>query len=155
MADAKAKARDAPVDGDTLSEQPDSKRTKTAVVGPMDAFVQSQKQINDDTCNFVLDNAPNTQPEGYKKKLSEAAELNEQLDAAYDDNDFDTVEKVQPKYEGAMRKQRPTGLMPSVTISSPQKTPSMNSRPITLPPGKSSLNMASLSSSRPLLISSP
>ena len=41
MADAKAKAkaRDAPVDGDAFSEQPESKRTKTPVVGPMDVFV--------------------------------------------------------------------------------------------------------------------
>ena len=74
MADAKAKAkaRDAPVDGDAFSEQPESKRTKTPVVGPMDVFVQSQKQINDATCKFVLDNAPITEPEGYKKKLSVA-----------------------------------------------------------------------------------
>ena len=108
MEDAKAKARDAPVDGDALSEKPaaPAAKKKKTKIGPMDSYVQSKKQINDATCNFVLANALITEPEGYKNKFDEAAKLNEQLDNAYDNNDFETVEKVQPKYDAAINRAR-------------------------------------------------
>ena len=57
MADTKAKARDAPVDGDALSEKLEASAAKKTKIGPMDSYVQSKKQINDATCNFVLANA--------------------------------------------------------------------------------------------------
>ena len=106
MADTKAKARDAPVDGDALSEKPGAPAAKKTKIGPMESYVQLRRQTNDATCNFVLANALITEPEGYKNKFAEAAELNEQLDDAYNNNDFETVEKVQPKYNAVITEAR-------------------------------------------------
>ena len=96
-----AKARDAPV-GDAPGEKPAAKKSKLTAAGPMDAFLSAQRQISDAACNFVLQNAPSTEPQGYKYLSDDAAELKEQLDDAYNNNDFDTVEVVQPKYDAAV-----------------------------------------------------
>ena len=102
MADAKAKARDALALGDAPSAKPPAKKSKISTLGPMDAFLSAQRQISDAACNFVLQNAPSTEPQGYKYLSDDAAELKEQLDDAYKNNDFDTVEKVQPQYDTAV-----------------------------------------------------